>query len=84
MRDHRAVAAVASFHVIARPREPAVLFLIEHVQRLVAQLGELGAPARSAAHRPVVEDRADDVNLLAVVDLIPERLQDLTDVGLSV
>src|SRR5687767_14816018 len=27
------------------PREPLVLFLIEHIQRLIAQLGELRAPA---------------------------------------
>ena len=78
VRDHRRVGP-ATLPVGARPLEPAVLLLIEDEERLVAQLRELRAPARSAAHGPVVEDRADDVDLLAVVDLIPERLQDLPD-----
>ena len=49
------------------------------MQRLVAQLRELGAPPGAAAHGAVVEDRADDVDFLAVVDLVPERLQHLAD-----
>ena len=73
------LADVPLLPVLAGPGEPAVLLLIEHVQRLVAQLGELGAPAGAAADRAVVEDRADDVDLLAVVHLIPERLQHLAD-----
>src|SRR5688572_7734857 len=63
--------------VVTGPAEPAVLLLVEHAQRLVAQLRELGAPAGAAAHRAVVEDHADDVDFLAAVDLIPDRLQDL-------
>src|SRR6185436_425544 len=59
------------------PREPAVLILIEDVQRLVAQLGELGAPAGAAFHGQVVLNRADDVDLLPVVHLIPECLENL-------
>ena len=35
--------------------------------------------AASAADGAVFEDRADDVDFLPVVDLIPERLQDLAD-----
>src|SRR5262245_27746928 len=80
MRDRRRIGAVG-LPIRSGPLEPAVLFLIEDEQRLVAQLRELRAPPRSAAHRAVVEDDADDVDLLAVVDLIPERLQDLPDRG---
>ena len=65
--------------VVAAPAEPAVLVLIEDVQRLVAQLGELGAPPGPAAHGAVVQDRADDVDFLAVVYLIPEGLEHLAD-----
>ena len=67
------------FQSAPRPLEPAVLLLIEHEQRLVAQFGELGAPAGPAADRAVLEDRADDVDFLAAVDLIPQRLQDLAE-----
>ena len=69
--------------VVASPALPAVLVLIEHVQRLVAELGELRAPASAAADRAVVQHGADDIDFLTVVDLIPERLQDLAD-GLGV
>ena len=41
--------------------------LVEHAQRLVAQFRELRAPSRPAAHRAVVEDDADDVDLLALL-----------------
>src|SRR5262249_53985072 len=34
-------------------------------------------PPGATAHGAVREHRADDVDLLAVVDLVPERLQDL-------
>src|ERR1019366_1645198 len=77
--DDRAVRRRALLPVLTRPGEPAVLLLIEHVQRLVAQLRELGAPPRAAADRAIVLNRADDVDLLAVVHLIPEGLQDLAD-----
>ena len=72
-----AVASLQRLPGVAGPAEPAVAILIEDVERLVAQLGELGAPAGAAAHRAVLLDGADDVDLLAVVDLIPERLQHL-------
>ena len=64
---------------VAIPREPAVLLLVEDEQRLVAQLRELRAPARAAAHGEIGLDRADHVDLLAVVDLIPDALQDLAE-----
>src|SRR5512134_571185 len=57
------------------PREPAVPVLVEDEDRLVAELGELGAPARAAAYGPVRQDLPDDVDLLAGVDLVPHRLQ---------
>src|SRR5262249_45434137 len=79
VRDHRTVADGARLPLAAGPREPAILLLIEDVQRLVAQLRELRAPARSAAHGAVLGDDADDVDFLAVVDLIPERLQHFAD-----
>src|SRR5262245_29386084 len=65
--------------LLGLPLEPAVLLLIEHEERLVAEFRELRAPARAAAHRPILEDRADHVNLLPIVDLIPERLEHFTD-----
>ena len=78
MRDLRDAAGLP---VGPRPAKPAVLLLVEHAQRLVAQLRELGPPSRPAAHRAVVNDGADDVDLLAVVDLVPQRLQHLSDRG---
>src|SRR5262245_61044596 len=81
VRNDRRVRRAALLPVLAAPREPAVLLLIEDVQRLVAQLRELRAPARAAAHRPIIEDRADDVDFLAAVDLVPDRLQDFPDRG---
>ena len=74
MGDHGSIVATI-FPVAPRPFEPAVLLLIEDEKRLVAQLGELGAPAGSATHGAIVENDADDVDLLAVVDLVPECLQ---------
>src|SRR5438874_13129842 len=76
MRDQRGVGGAALAPVFAGPREPGVLLLIEDVQRLVAQLRELRAPSGATSHGPVVENRADDVDLLAAVHLIPERLED--------
>jgi hypothetical protein len=63
--------------LLARPPRPSVAILIEHEQRLVAQLRELRTPSRPASHSAVVEDRTDDVDFLAVVHLVPERLQHL-------
>src|SRR5436190_23653989 len=79
VRDRRLFGGREFLPVAAGPFEPAVLVLIEDEQRLVAELRELRTPARAPADRLVVEDRADDVDLLAVVDLIPERLQHLAD-----
>jgi len=42
----------------------------QDVQRLVAQLGEFSAPAGASSHGLIVEDRADDVDFLPVVDLV--------------
>src|SRR2546427_4926390 len=50
----------------ARPREPLVGALVEHVQRLVAQLRKLSAPAGATAHRAIIQDGADHVDFLAV------------------
>ena len=55
------------------------LLLIEDEERLVTELGELRAPAGAAANGLIRLDRADDVDLLAVVDLIPDALQDLAE-----
>ena len=60
-------------------RNQASLSGRRRVQRLVAQLRELGAPARAAPHGVVRQDRADHVDLLAGVHLMPQRLQDLPD-----
>src|SRR5713101_59025 len=76
VRDRRHAASLPGR---SRPAEPGVLVLVEDRERLIAQLRELGAPPRPAAHRPVVQDRADDVDLLAAVDLVPERLEDLPE-----
>ena len=78
MRDDGRVLR-AALPVAAGPFEPAVLLLVEDEQRLVTQLRELGAPAGAAAHGAVVEDCTDHVDLLAVVHLVPQRLQDLPD-----
>src|SRR5216117_3026086 len=52
VRDERTARRAALLPVLTVPREPAVLLLIEDVQRLVAQLRELRAPSCPAAHRP--------------------------------
>src|SRR5688500_13615784 len=59
----------------AGPPEPRIVALVERVDRLVAEFGELGAPPGPAAHGIILVDRPDDVDLLTVVHLIPERLQ---------
>src|SRR5699024_5130067 len=74
--NHRLVPLTerGPLRLVAIPRKPADLFLVEHEQRLVAQLRELGAPPRAAAHGEIGLDHADHINLLAVVDLIPDAL----------
>src|SRR5215831_7245014 len=85
MRDRRQARAGTERPFAAGPSLPAVLLLIEDVKRLVAELGELGAPARAAPHGAVGEDGTDHVDFLTVVHLIPERLQDLSNrLGLGV
>src|SRR5260221_7592227 len=75
MCDQRHIRGAPLLPVLAGPRKPAVLLLVEHVQWLVTQLRELRAPSRAAPHGPIVEDGADAIDFLAVVDLIPERLE---------
>src|SRR5512138_2571052 len=72
VRDHRRLAGRPA---LAGPGEPARLGLVEDEERLVAELGELGAPAGAAAHGAVVLDPAHHVDLLAGVDLVPDRLE---------
>src|SRR5207244_5624633 len=81
MRDCGPLRLRAALPLAAGPPEPAVLILIEDVQRFVAQLGEFGAPSRAATHGSIVQDGADHVYLLAIVHLVPERLQHLPDRG---
>src|SRR4051794_28649859 len=78
--NHRLAGRARKPGLIA-PREPAVAFLIEDEERLVTELGELRAPARSALDRVIRQDRADHVDLLAVVDLVPDALEHLPDGG---
>src|SRR5213593_2175845 len=75
MRDDGAVRLPARLPGAAAPGAPAILLLIEHLQWLVAQLRELRAPAGPAADRVVVEDRANHVDFLPAVHLVPQRLQ---------
>src|SRR5690349_13485197 len=63
----------------AVPAVPSALFLIEDLERLVAELRELRPPAGAALDGAVVEDLADDANLLAAVHLVPDRLQHLPE-----
>src|SRR5687767_13628615 len=79
--DHRLLGARSLFPLDTGPVEPAALLLVEYVKRLITQLGEFRRPPRPAANGVVVEDHADDIDLLAAVDLIPQRLQDLADGG---
>src|SRR5439155_11417223 len=80
MCDHRGVVGAPLLLPIgAGPGKPGILLLVENKQRLVAELRELRAPPGAALHRAVVQHGADDVNLLAVVDLIPNRLKDSSD-----
>src|SRR3972149_884458 len=63
------------------PAEPPAGILIEDEDRLVAELRELGSPARSAADGLVPEDLPDHVDFLPRVDLVPDRLEHLPDPG---
>src|SRR4030095_16453634 len=55
-----------------------LLVWLEDEERLFTQLGESRPPASATAYRPVVLHGADHVDLLTVVDLIPQRLQNLS------
>src|SRR6266566_2074690 len=66
---------------LPRPVEPVILVLGKDKQRLVAQLGELGPPARAPLDRPIHEDLTHDVDFLAMVDLVPDALQHLPEQG---
>jgi hypothetical protein len=79
MRDDRARVRTERLPLAAAPSEPRVFALVEDVQRLVAQLCELGPPACSAPHGVIRQDRSDHINLLAGVHLVPQGLQDLPD-----
>src|SRR5688572_17189473 len=81
VRDQRSFGATGGFPVFTGPTKPLVLLLIEDIQRFVTQLRELGRPTRAAAYCLVLEDRANHVDLLTVVDLIPQRLQDFANLG---
>src|SRR5690606_5295814 len=76
MADHRILDGLEG---LAGPLEPAVALLVEDEQRLVAQLRELRPPAGAALHGLVGQDPAHDVDLLAVVDLVPDRLEHLLE-----
>src|SRR4029079_2788271 len=65
----------------AGPRKPHAFFLIEHEERLIAQFREFGAPPGATLWRAVVERSADDVDLLAIVHLIPDRLKNSANGG---
>ena len=75
VRDSRGIPAAGRRPCRAGPSEPRIAALIERVERLVAEFGELRAPPGPATHGIVLVDGPDDVDLLAVVHLIPERLQ---------
>ena len=69
---------------VARPRvvapgEPGLALLVEDEEGLVAELRELGSPARSALDGAVLQDRAHDEDLLPVVHLVPDALEDLLE-----
>src|SRR5690349_17650900 len=79
MRDRGSVSRAKLVPLGAEPFEPAVLFLIEHVQRFVAELRELRTPARTASYRFIGEDAPNHVDFLAGIHLIPQRLQNFAD-----
>jgi len=79
--DARQVVAAPFLPPGVRPRAPLVLRLIEHVQWLVAELGELGAPAGAALDVPIRKDGAHHEDLLPVVDLVPDALEHLAEGG---
>ena len=64
---------------VLAPYIPAVLLLIENIERLVADLGKLRAQTGTAAHRVVLHDLADNVDFLTIVDLVPDALQYLAE-----
>jgi hypothetical protein len=67
------------FPCLAGPALPFAGFLVENEQGFVAQLCELGSPAGAALDRAVFQYLADDLDFLAVVDLVPDALQDFPE-----
>ena len=67
----------AAHPVPSIPSKPRILGLVEDVQRLVAELGELGPPTRAALDGLVVQDGAHDEDFLPVIDLVPDALKNL-------
>ena len=59
------------------PLKPCVTLLIENIERLVAKLGKFSAPASPALYGFVFKYLANDVNLLAFVNLVPDTLKNL-------
>src|SRR5262245_24052657 len=74
--DHGRLVGAPS---VAGPAEPAVALLVERPQRLVQDLGVLGGHSRAAGDGIVLVDPADEEDLLAVLYLVPDRLQYLAE-----
>jgi NADH dehydrogenase len=81
MHDQRPFWGRRSLPILTIPPEPGLLILIEHMQRLIAEFCELGAPSSAAAHGLVVEDGADHPDFLPTVHLIPQCLQHFPERG---
>src|SRR5262245_55370901 len=58
------------------PGKPLAALLIENMEGLVAEFGELGAPPSTTLDCLVLENLANNVNLLPVIDLVPDALKD--------
>ena len=59
-----------------RPSKPLIATLSKDKQRLVAEFCEFRSPTSSTLDRVVLQDVADHVDFLTVVNLMPDTLQD--------
>ena len=61
------------------PGKPLAALLVEDVERFVTELGEFRAPSGTTFYSSVVQNLADNVDLLSMVDLMPNALEDFSE-----
>src|SRR5262245_12792812 len=78
MLDDRFVALFPLNPTTFVPGKPLAAFLVENMEGFVAKFGELGTPSSTTLDCLVLQNLADNVNLLPVIDLVPDALKDFS------